>query len=135
MAELQINTTQNVKINFTSSGVGERLMAFIVDTLVKIIYLVVVSYFGAFDNMDQWSQIAINTILSFPVMFYTLALESTMDGQTIGKRLLKIRVVKFDGYQASISDYLIRWFFRIVDIYFFGIGLFIIAFSKKNQRL
>jgi len=72
--------------------------------------------FGAFDNMDQWSQIAINTVLSFPVMFYTLVLESLLQGQTIGKRALKIRVVKIDGYQATFSDYVVRWFFRIVDV-------------------
>lgn len=136
MSELQINTTQNVKINFTSSGVGERLLAFIIDNVIKIGYLYLVAYlFGAFDNMDQWSQIGLNTLLSFPVMFYTLVLESIMDGQTIGKRLLKIRVVKIDGYQATLSDYLVRWFFRIVDIYLFGLGFFIMVFSKKTQRL
>ena len=136
MSELQINTTQNVKINFTSSGVGERLLAFIIDNVIKIGYLYLVAYlFGAFDNMDQWSQIGLNTLLSFPVMFYTLILESIMDGQTIGKRLLKIRVVKIDGYQATLSDYVVRWFFRIVDIYLFGLGFFIMVFSKKTQRL
>ena len=136
MSELQINTTQNVKINFTSSGVGERLLAFIIDNVIKIGYLYLVAYlFGAFDNMDQWSQIGLNTLLSFPVMFYTLVLESIMDGQTIGKRLLKIRVVKIDGYQATLSDYVVRWFFRIVDIYLFGLGFFVMVFSKKTQRL
>jgi len=136
MSELQINTTQNVKINFTSSGVGERLLAFIIDNVIKIGYLYLVAYlFGAFDNMDQWSQIGLNTLLSFPVMFYTLVLESIMDGQTIGKRLLKIRVVKIDGYQATLSDYVVRWFFRIVDVYLFGLGFFIMVFSKKTQRL
>ena len=91
--------------------------------------------FGAFDNMDQWSQIAINTVLSFPVMFYTLVLESVLQGQTIGKRALKIRVVKIDGYQASFSDYVVRWFFRIVDIYIFGLGFFVMLFNKKTQRI
>ena len=131
MSELQINTTQNVKINFTSSGAGERLLAFIIDNVIKIGYLYLVGYlFGAFDNMDQWSQIGLNTLLSFPIIFYTLVLESIMDGQTIGKRLLKIRVVKIDGYQATLSDYIVRWFFRIVDIYLFGLGFFVMVFSK-----
>ncbi|WP_242132076.1 RDD family protein [Aestuariivivens marinum] len=136
MSELQINTTQNVKIMFTAAGAGERLLAFVIDTAIKIGYMLVLNWtFGAFDNMDEWSQIAINTVLSFPVMFYTLALESLLDGQTIGKRVLKIRVVKIDGYQASLADYVIRWFFRIVDIYVFGIGFFVILFNKKQQRL
>lgn len=136
MSELQINTTQNVKINFTAAGAGERLLAFIIDTAIKTGYLLVLNWtFGAFENMDEWSQIAINIVLSFPVMFYTLALESLLEGQTIGKRALKIKVVKIDGYQASLADYVVRWFFRIVDIYIFGLGFFVIMFSKKQQRL
>ncbi|NMH86308.1 RDD family protein [Flavivirga algicola] len=136
MSELQINTTQNVKITFNAAGGGERLLAFIIDTAIKIGYLLILNkIFGAFEGMDEWSQIGINTILSFPVMFYTLALESFFQGQTIGKRVLKIRVVKIDGYQASLSDYVVRWFFRIVDVYIFGLGFFVMLFSKKTQRL
>lgn len=136
MSELQINTTQNVKINFTASGVGERLLAFVIDNLIKIGYITFMNLsMGAFQNMDQWSQIGINTLLGLPVVFYTLILEALLEGQTIGKKLMKIKVVKIDGYQASLSDYLIRWFFRIVDIYMFGIGFFVIIFSKKSQRL
>lgn len=136
MSELQINTTQNVKIMFNTVSVGERLLAFFIDMAIKIGYMMVLSWtFGAFDNMDEWSQIGINTILGLPVMFYTLVLESYLQGQTIGKRVLKIRVVKIDGYQASFSDYAVRWFFRIVDIYIFGLGFFIMLFNKKSQRL
>ncbi len=136
MSELQINTTQNVKIKFNAAGVGERLVAFIIDTVIKIGYLLILNnVFGVFEGMDEWSQIGINTVLSFPVMFYTLALESFMEGQTLGKKVLKIRVVKIDGYQTTFSDYVVRWFFRIVDIYLFALGFFVIIFSKKQQRL
>ncbi|MFD2727257.1 RDD family protein [Hyunsoonleella rubra] len=136
MSELQINTTQNVKINFRAAGVGERLIAFIIDNAIKVGYMLILNkMFGVFEGMDEWSQIGINTVLSFPVMFYTLALESFLDGQTLGKRALKIRVVKLDGFQATFSDYVVRWFFRIVDIYLFGIGFFAIIFSKKQQRI
>src|SRR5690606_10341377 len=117
MSELQINTTQNVKIKFNAAGVGERLLAFIIDVAIKIGYLLIVcSVFEAFQNMDQWSQIVINTVLSLPVVFYTLVLESFLQGQTLGKKALSIKVVKIDGYQASLSDYVVRWFFRIVDV-------------------
>src|SRR5690606_22191992 len=136
MSELQINTTQNVKIKFHAAGAGERLLAFFIDMAIKIGYLLIVAkLFNAFQNMDQWSQIGINTLLGLPVMFYTLVLESFLQGQTLGKRILKIKVVKIDGYQASISDYVIRWFFRIVDIYILGLGFFVMLFNNKTQRL
>ncbi|MAO09021.1 MAG: RDD family protein [Alteromonas sp.] len=136
MSEIQVNTTQNVKIAYAAAGVGERLVAYIIDILIKWGYLMAVSYlFGAFENMDQWSQIALNTLLSLPVIFYTLVLELLLNGQTLGKKVMKIKVVKIDGYQASVTDYVIRWFFRIIDIFFFGIAFFFILFTKRNQRI
>lgn len=136
MSELQINTTQNVKINFTAAGLAERLMAFTIDMILKIGYISLLSMsVGAFQEMDQWSQIGINTLLGLPVVFYTVVLEALMEGQTFGKKIMKIRVVKIDGYQASLADYVVRWFFRIVDIYILGMGFFVILFSKRSQRL
>lgn len=136
MSELQINTTQNVKINFTAAGAGERLLAFIIDMLIKVGYMTILNMsVGAFQDMDQWSQIGLNTLLGLPIVFYTLVLEALMEGQTIGKKIMKVKVVKIDGYQASLSDYVVRWFFRIVDIYILGLGFFVILFSKRSQRL
>ncbi|PZO34576.1 MAG: RDD family protein, partial [Flavobacteriaceae bacterium] len=72
-----------------------------------------------------------------PVAFYSLLLESLLEGQTLGKRLLKIKVVKIDGYQASFGDYLMRWLFRIIDVSFSSgiVGLVSIIASEKSQRL
>ena len=76
MPELQINTTQNVKINYTAAGAGERLVAYFIDSCIKWGYLIILSWgFGAFENMDEWSQIGISTVLSLPVVFYTLLQE------------------------------------------------------------
>ncbi|MBR9914371.1 MAG: RDD family protein [Algicola sp.] len=145
MVELQINTTQNVNINFIAASVGERILAYIIDLLIKIAY-VIVTYqimFNVFninnwlDGMDDWSQMAIIVSFYLPVVFYSLIFETVLDGQTIGKRIMKIQVVKIDGYQASLADYLVRWFFRIVDINMASgiIGLIAIVSSKKSQRL
>ncbi len=87
--------------------------------------------------MDQWSQIAIYVTFYLPVIFYTLIFETLLDGQTPGKRILKIKVVKIDGYQASLADFIIRWFFRIVDLNMMSgvVALVAIITSPKNQRL
>ena len=63
--------------------------------------------------------------------------ESLLDGQTPGKRIIKIKVVKIDGYQASFPDFIVRWFFRIVDLNLFSgiIGLIAVVTSNKNQRI
>ena len=145
MVELQINTTQNVNINFIAASVGERILAFIIDMIIKIAY-VVVTYQLVFNffrvdtmvqEMDRWSQTAIYVSFYLPVVFYSLIFETWLDGQTPGKRILRIKVVKIDGYQASLADYMIRWFFRIIDLNLMSgvVALVTIVSSKKSQRL
>lgn len=144
MSQIAINTSQNVNINFNIASVGERMLAFIIDLLIKVAYIVITFYifFSFFDlgyllnGLDQWSQMAIYIAITFPVYIYPVVLESLMEGQTPGKKVMKIRVVKIDGYQASFGDYLIRWVFRIIDTSFAGvIGLVSMIISKNNQRL
>ena len=145
MSELTINTTQNVNINFTAAPVGDRILAYFIDLTIKIAYGIVIYgiffyWFGinnAFKTMDQWSVIAIVLVFYFPVMIYSITLESLLEGQSFGKKILKIKVVKIDGYQASFGDYLMRWFFRIIDItMLYGtVALVTIISSKKSQRL
>ena len=145
MSELSITTTQNVSINFTAASIGERMLGYILDLLIKIAYSIVVFYIFFYwlginemmDKLDMWSKAAIIVVFYSPVIFYSLILESLMEGQTIGKRLIKMKVVKIDGYQASFGDYLMRWFMRIVDINISScvIGLLTMILSKNTQRL
>jgi uncharacterized RDD family membrane protein YckC len=145
MTQLSINTTQNVVINFSSASVGERIGAYFIDLLIKIAYGIVIFYvffytFGInsiINQLDQWSQIAIYLIFALPIIIYSIVQESLLEGQTFGKKLLKIKVVKIDGYQASFGDYLIRWLFRVVDISMASgmIGLITMIVNKKTQRL
>jgi uncharacterized RDD family membrane protein YckC len=144
MSELSINTTQNVTINFTAASIGHRILAFGVDLLIIIAYLTsafaLLNYSGLsqiLSGMDGWSQMAVQSLLFLPVMFYSLIFETFFEGQSLGKKLVRIKVVKIEGYQASFGDYLIRWLFRMVDIVISSgvIGLISIVMSKKTQRL
>ena len=144
MSELSINTTQNVNINFTAATIGQRILAFGTDLLIMIAYVILVGmligYSGlgdAMGKMDGWSAGAIMIVLFIPITFYSIFWESLFEGQTLGKRLLKIKVVKIDGYQASFGDYFVRWLFRLVDILatFGTAGFIAIVVTEKSQRL
>ena len=145
MVELQINTTQNVNINFIAASVGERILAWGIDWLFKIAYIIVtyqimfklLKFDEMVEGMDNWSQIAVFLMFYLPVIFYSLLFETLLDGQTPGKRIIKIKVVKIDGYQASLADFVMRWIFRIVDLNMMSgvVALIAIITSPKNQRL
>lgn len=149
MAEIQITTTQNVTINFRAAEAGERILAFFIDSLVKLSYIGVLIYFlvkleknGGSTVLpayakDPWSFMAVIILLGIPVIFYTITLEILLQGQTLGKKLVKIKVVKIDGYRAGFLDFFIRWIMRLVDISLASgvIALVSIGSSKKHQRL
>ena len=144
MTQLSINTTQNVNINFTAASVGDRIFAQLLDILVMIAYAVVVGVLlditglsTPIEAMDTWSVMGAYGIIYSPIMFYTIVQESLWEGQTIGKRIMKTKVIKLDGYQAGFGDYLIRWLFRLVEILIgYGIiALIAVIASKKSQRL
>lgn len=142
MSKLSINTTQNVNINFNTANPGERLLAFVIDLCIFIVYITVVfvsinlTGLGKYlDTIDRIGQAAIQSIIFLPVMFYSLYMETLFEGQSIGKRALKIKVIKIDGYQAGFSDYLIRWLFRIIECNFFLIGLITMLVNKGSRRV
>lgn len=144
MSQIAITTSQNVNISFTLASVGERIAAFFLDFLFMGSYVMITSLIlgnvfnvnSIFKNMDSWSVRAILIMIFLPVSFYALITESIFEGQTFGKKIMKIKVVKIDGYQASFSDYLIRWLFRSIEIYLMmGIpALLSVIISKNNQR-
>ncbi len=145
MSELSIYTTQNVVINFKAASVGERMLASLLDFFIKVAYVIVVGYVffnllgisNILNRVDMWTRVAVIILFFFPVMIYSVTLESIFEGQTIGKKLIKIKVVKIDGYQAGFGDYLIRWLFRIVENNLLGglIGLVAMLVSNKVQRM
>jgi len=129
---LQINTTQNVILNFDLANVGCRIGAYVLDLIVIIAYSWMVLYFYEVNNLsdlysDGWSQTAISILLFLPVTLYTLLSEMFLNGQTLGKKIMKLKVIKIDGFQASNSDFIIRWFFRIIDIYGFMVMMVVVA--------
>lgn len=143
MPEISINTTQNVNINFTVASIGARIGAYLTDGAVKFCYHLLLQWTVlsglSIDTVikDNWSMMAIYVVLYIPLMFYTLVQEFLMEGQTIGKKLLGIKVVKIDGYQASFFDYLVRWVMRLVDMSasMYMAGMISMGMSKNHQRL
>ncbi len=143
MSKLYITTTQNVPLFFTPASIGERMLGYIIDMIVKASYVISLYYLfrylkllDLFINMETWGQIALFLAIYSPVAFYSLVSESLMEGRTLGKMVVKTRVVKIDGYHASFTDYFTRWIFRLIDIDMgFVPGVLFMLFTGHTQRL
>jgi len=78
MAQIDINTSQNVNLSFTVANLGERLLAFIIDTVIKVILGFILAYilfkFLRLDNFikgwDQFSIMGFYAIISSPFILY-----------------------------------------------------------------
>src|SRR5690606_3795224 len=110
MANIAINTSQNVNLDYRVANIGDRILAFLIDIFIFILYLFVLGYvFSAFDkafDSDRWTAIGFQSLLILPVMFYSLYMHILFNGQTIGKMIINIKVVKEDGSPVHWSNYM-----------------------------
>ncbi len=136
MQTISVLTTQNVSIQYPVASVGDRILAYLLDRLILIVYMVVV--IAAIVNMGIENVVWLWIVLvAFPIFFYHLLFEIFMNGQSPGKRVMRIQVVRLEGTQPTVGDYLLRWIFSFIDFYILSgaLAVIIIAINGKGQRL
>jgi uncharacterized RDD family membrane protein YckC len=148
---LRFETPENVEISYKLAGLGTRFLAWFVDQLcvgLVIVGLVIslaiagISFSGLEDlfrgerghpeRLGLYFIGLIFLVIGLGSLFYFTLTELLMSGQTIGKRSLRIRVVKTDGFSLDPGSVLIRNVFRALD----NIPLMWIVplLSKSSQR-
>ncbi|MEM6646624.1 MAG: RDD family protein [Bacteroidota bacterium] len=133
METVQIQTTQNVGIDVEVAGVGDRVVACVVDYLIVLSYLSVGSLAVArLDSLALW----VGAVM-LPAWLYFLVCHVFFNGQTLGKYLMKIRVSRLDGRRPTLGNYVLRWLLRLIDIDLTTgmVGLVTILVNGKGQRL
>ena len=136
MQTVRVRTTQNVFIDYPVASIGDRILAYLIDRIILILYSVAV--IAALLNLDARAYgISGWSLLGFPWMFYNLLFEIFMNGQTPGKQVMKTKVVRLNGTPPTIGDYLLRWIFSFIDFYILSgaLAVVIIAMGGKGQRL
>ena len=136
MQNIEINTTQNVRISYEIAHLGDRIGAFFIDALIIGAGSLISMLFSLIFSGQSTSYAFYLLIVPF-ACFYTLASEVLMKGQTIGKRSVKIQVVKLNGEEAKPGDYFLRWIFRLIDIYMSlgAVAAILVSTGKKGQRV
>lgn len=133
MSDIKIQTAQNTVLLQNKAGLGERMLASLIDLGVIAGYVwmgaLIVSAFS--HKPGFW------LVYLLPIFFFTLAQELFFQGQTLGKKVMKLKVVHLEGREVPVSSYLLRWLLRIADIWilFGSIGTLAIILSKNGQRI
>lgn len=138
MDNFQIETAQNVSISQNVAGVGDRILAYLIDGLIMFIYILIVFYlFSVLNTSDSDVALILIFTLTLPVFLYHLLWEMLWNGQSPGKAAMNIRVVKLDGTKPAFSNYLLRWLLRVVDITITSGSLAIVTIllNGKGQRI
>ncbi|MDI9339706.1 MAG: RDD family protein [Sediminibacterium sp.] len=150
MDTIRVNTTQNVQLNYQPAGVGLRILAGLLDMIFAYAYMfIVVMLFVYFvfrrsrydydyvDERETYNAIMIGLLILclLPGMLYHLLCETFLNGQSFGKKIVKIKVIRLDGTQPGFGSYLIRSLFRLIDVSLSPVvSIITIAASLKSQR-
>ena len=135
MAEKSIVTGQYVRLRQTPASVGERMVAQVIDWVVQIAYFFLWVLFIRLTGI-KFGPTAIITLVALPILFYCPLCEMLSGGQTIGKKLIMLRVIMADGTLPSPAAYLLRWLLMIADGPLLGyVGVLVMILNRNNQRL
>ncbi|GAB2696358.1 RDD family protein [Mucilaginibacter koreensis] len=144
MDTIRITTSQNIDIDYELAGLGERMVARIIDMglffviLIASLIIIGLKADNRGSNDEPYLIIGILAVVyGLLFVFYDLLCEIFMHGQSIGKRIMKIKVISLEGKQPTIGQYLLRWLFRIVDFSLTAQlgGLIAVAVSERKQRI
>lgn len=155
---LIIETPERVPLAFALASIGNRFLAVAIDHFIQYLSIILIAWTfisltdvnlsssesspsQLFSEMPKWT-IAILIIVIFLIFSgYFILFEWLWNGQTPGKRLLKLRVIREDGRPITIWEAIARNLLRIFDAIpgfvfpVYSIGLISIFLNKRDQRI
>jgi uncharacterized RDD family membrane protein YckC len=150
--QLNIETPEQVELRFPIAGVGSRFLALLTDSVIQAVALLIMFFLVALissaarklPGLSAPSDTAVKWFIAGVVLFYFLLywgyyslFEALWNGQTPGKRLLKIRVIKDSGRQITMFEALARNLLRVIDMLpsFYLVGVISMLCNREQKRL
>jgi uncharacterized RDD family membrane protein YckC len=144
--KLTIETPEQTSLEFAVAGIGSRFLAMAIDSLIQGAALAILFSAGlflagalptSFAPAGPWI-VAIGLLAGFTIFLgYFIFFEAIWHGQTPGKRIIHIRVIKDDGRPVQAVESFGRNLMRIVDQlpFLYAIGVASVLLSRRSQRL
>jgi uncharacterized RDD family membrane protein YckC len=151
---LIIETPERVQLEFALASIGNRFLACMVDHLIQIIavllFLVIIGNILNFgetnsdfvkeeaSNLPKWVMAIAIVVVFLLFTSYFAIFEWLWNGQTPGKKLLRLRVIREDGRPITLWETVARNLLRIFDMMpavFYSIGFIAVFLSSRDQRI
>jgi uncharacterized RDD family membrane protein YckC len=144
--ELVIETPERVELHYVLANVGNRFLAAAIDHLIQGAALLVIiiaagtlSDWRFFASMGVWTA-ALTVLAVFAIYWgYFVAFESLWNGQTPGKRIMRLRVVREDGRPVRFFEAFVRNLLRVAidfqPLPSYAVGVVSIIFSSRSKRV
>jgi uncharacterized RDD family membrane protein YckC len=155
--DLDVRTAEAVAVRFELAGLGSRFLALAADLALQLlvvlaVFVVLMLYTvivvnhsvlggaapGSTAKLGSALGIALAAIASFVLFFgYFIVFELAWNGQSPGKRLLGLRVIRDGGFPVDAGASVIRNLVRIVEasLGFYVISAVVTLLSPENKRL
>lgn len=140
MGAIKVPTNFNIELEFEVPEFYRRLIALLIDVILQYFYLRIAGEIylailrnSSLDTDSMYDLWAVRWLLLLPIMFYHLVCELTMNGQSIGKKIMGLRVVDENGGKPSFSQFVIRWLLRLSDMWIAQILLYILYVVATND--
>ena len=130
-------TPEAVTLTVDVAGLGSRLIAWFIDTVIQLAILVpILLGVGAGDLSGSVELVVLSLVVFLIVWGYYPIFELSWQGRTPGKRAQRIRVVRTDGQPAGAAAIMVRNLIRIVDVFLFPfLAVISMIVSTRAQRL
>ncbi len=153
---LIIETPERVPLEFALASIGNRFLAVAIDHFLQYLAMFIIAWIflsvsgldGAGSSagfilaeMPKWTIAVLIIVLFLLFSGYFIFFEWLWNGQTPGKRLLKLRVIREDGRPITLWEAMARNLLRIFDavpgliLPVYSIGLIVIFLSGRDQRV
>jgi uncharacterized RDD family membrane protein YckC len=142
IGKYSIDTPEQVAIEFNIAGIGSRFMAVLIDNFIQAAITIAAVLLGAIvmsaGKVPALWSMALLILWVFLVYWgYFTYFETKWAGQTPGKKLVKIRVIKTDGRPIGLMDAMVRNLIRVIDYLpsAYLVGIVSMFVDSKNRRL
>ncbi len=142
---LVIETPERVPLHFALASIGNRFLACAIDHGLQLFLMAIIAIgfilladFIDFGDAPKWVYALLILVVFLIWTSYFIFFEWLWNGQTPGKRLLKLRVIREDGRPITFWEASVRNLLRIFDIMpfpFYSIGLICVFISNRDQRV